>query len=81
MVIHKLGNHSKSKGVAFSKCGIALHIEGGDACSDWKGVTCKNCQSKINHRKKPRKEECRCGGKMFMNIVRHWYCEFEREEL
>lgn len=45
MVIHKLANHSKSKGkqFAFSECGKALHIVGGDACSDWDGVTCKNC--------------------------------------
>ncbi len=35
---------------------------------------------KFNHRKKPRKEECRCGGRMFQNRSGNWFCEFELEE-
>ena len=31
---------------------------------------------KFNHRKKPRKEECVCGGKM-IKCGFNWFCEFE----
>ncbi len=31
----------------------------------------------FNHRKKPRKEECRCGGKMFQGKNGEWFCESE----
>lgn len=41
MVTHKLKN--KNGAFAFSECGRALHIVGGDAVDDWDNVTCKNC--------------------------------------
>lgn len=41
MVTHKL--RTENNGFAFSKCGKALHIVGGDAADDWEDVTCKIC--------------------------------------
>ena len=41
MVIHKLKNRNGA--FAFSECGRALHIVGGDAVDDWENVSCKNC--------------------------------------
>ena len=37
----------------------------------------RNMENKFNHRKKPRKEECRCGGKMYQSQSGTWFCEFE----
>ena len=44
MTIHKLRNENGA--FAFSECGKALHITGGQATRDWKDVTCKRCLKK-----------------------------------
>ncbi len=74
MAIHKIG--TQNGGFLFSKCGLAIHIVGGYACRSWEDVTCKNCLKRLNHRKKPRKEECVCGDVM-INRNGNWFCESE----
>ena len=74
MVIHKIG--TQNEGFTFTKCGIALHIYGGKAVSKWDCVDCKSCLKGMNHRKKPRKEECVCG-EIMINMNGTWVCESE----
>lgn len=47
-VKHKLKN--QNGGFAFSECGKALHIVGGEACESWEYVTCKNCLTHIKQK-------------------------------
>jgi len=50
MAIHKLKNQNKD--FAFSECGKALHLIGGQATKFWEDTTCKNC---LKHRRNRRR--------------------------